>query len=343
MTLVERVIDWATRFAFSQTATLLGEFCGTALLSEDTIWRLCQAQADQIEQEQQRAITMVQQQSEQDLPSPQFVAPTTLAPDALYDPASQEFVVLTDAIGVPSQKPTRQRAGQERKSKEAKRHDTDVFVLPRQDGGEQFVCEGLRETYSCVSAVGAFLRQEWSGCALAVVAITDGATKIRSDLGQIFGERVRVILDWYHLAKRVRENLSMIACGKEQREEWEEHLLPLLWNGQVDAARAFVAELSARRELAKAALLGYLDKHASEIIDYGRRQDAGKPIGSGRMEKAVDQVIGQRQKNRGMSWTKEGSRALAMLTVAKLNARDALSTLNALKDPSRSALCSSTA
>lgn len=39
------------------------------------------------------------------------------------------------------------------------------------------------------------------------------------------------------------------------------------------------------------------------------------------MEKAVDQVVGVRQKNRGMSWTKQGSRALALLTVAKLNAR----------------------
>jgi len=39
------------------------------------------------------------------------------------------------------------------------------------------------------------------------------------------------------------------------------------------------------------------------------------------MEKAVDQVIGIRQKNRGMSWTKKGSRALALLKVAELNVR----------------------
>jgi len=39
------------------------------------------------------------------------------------------------------------------------------------------------------------------------------------------------------------------------------------------------------------------------------------------MEKAVDQVIGWRQKDRGMSWTQQGSRALALLKVAELNAR----------------------
>ena len=38
------------------------------------------------------------------------------------------------------------------------------------------------------------------------------------------------------------------------------------------------------------ALITYLEKHQPEIIDYERRQRAGKIIGSGRMEKGVDQV-----------------------------------------------------
>jgi hypothetical protein len=156
---------------------------------------------------------------------------------------------------------------------------------------------------------------------LSVVAITDGARKIRSDLFTLFGDGVRVILDWYHLAKRVTENLSMAAHSMAEREEWEEKILGFLWSGEVGKAIAFLSSVRARREKVKTDLLGYLAKHESEIIDYGRRQKAGKPIGSGRMEKAVDQVIGLRQKNRGMSWTKEGSRALALLTVAKLNAR----------------------
>ncbi|MDX2242175.1 MAG: LuxR C-terminal-related transcriptional regulator [Leptolyngbyaceae cyanobacterium bins.302] len=48
-------------------------------------------------------------------------------------------------------------------------------------------------------------------------------------------------------------------------------------------------------------LLIYLDKHQHEMIDYDRRQKVGKPIGSGRVEKAVDQVIGHRQKHKGAS------------------------------------------
>ena len=316
--LQKRCTDWATRFCYSEGARLLEEYCGSPLLSEDSLWRLVVQQATRLDVEQGEAIAAIAEQSETALPAPVFSA---VSERDLYDGQMPEFVALTDAICVASQKPTRQKVGQTHIEKEAKRHDTDVFVLPRRDGGEQFFCEGLSEKWSCVSAVAAFLRQEWSGMSLSVVAITDGAKKIRSDLSALFGVGVRVILDWYHLGKRVKENLSMGAHSTPQREEWEKVILGFLWVGNVAEAISFLSGLKARREKAKTDLLGYLEKHASEIIDYGRRQEAGKAIGSGRMEKAVDQVIGVRQKNRGMSWTKQGSRALALLTVAKLNAR----------------------
>ena len=66
-------------------------------------------------------------------------------------------------------------------------------------------------------------------------------------------------------------------------------------------------------------LLTYLEKHESEIIDYRRRQQSGKKIGSGRVEKGVDVVVGHRQKKKGMSWSEKGSRALAVLKVVELN------------------------
>ena len=39
------------------------------------------------------------------------------------------------------------------------------------------------------------------------------------------------------------------------------------------------------------------------------------------MEKGVDQVIGYRQKKKGMSWSKKGSKSLGILKVAELNNR----------------------
>jgi hypothetical protein len=63
----------------------------------------------------------------------------------------------------------------------------------------------------------------------------------------------------------------------------------------------------------------YLEKHRTEIIDDGRRQRAGKPIGSGRREKGVDQVIGVRQKHQGMRGSPTGRKALGILQVVELN------------------------
>jgi hypothetical protein len=45
----------------------------------------------------------------------------------------------------------------------------------------------------------------------------------------------------------------------------------------------------------------------------------GKKIGSGQVEKAVDQVIGHRQKQKGSSWRAKGSKALAVLKILELN------------------------
>ena len=110
-----------------------------------------------------------------------------------------------------------------------------------------------------------------------------------------------VVLDWYHLEQRVYQHLSMAAHHSQERESWQQQMLAFLWRGQVAAAQEFLCALEVRNAKARAELYGYLDKHACEIIDYERRQQAGKPIGSGRMEKCVDQVVGHRQKGKGMS------------------------------------------
>ena len=65
--------------------------------------------------------------------------------------------------------------------------------------------------------------------------------------------------------------------------------------------------------------MGQREKHSSEIINYKRRSQTGKTIGSGRAEKGVDLTVGSRQKNKGMSWRPLGSRALSLLKVVELN------------------------
>jgi hypothetical protein len=155
---------------------------------------------------------------------------------------------------------------------------------------------------------------------LAVVAVTDGAKHIRSHLEGVFGSPIiPVILDWYHLSKKVYQLLSMVAHGKDERERMQQKVVGFLWRGEVSEALSYLREVSARRVGALSELVTYLERHASEIIDYERRAKAGKTIGSGRMEKGVDQAIGHRQKKKGMSWSETGSKALGILRVVELN------------------------
>jgi hypothetical protein len=165
-------------------------------------------------------------------------------------------------------------------------------------------------------------QQDYAGRSepLPVVAITDGARTIRRQLAELCGQPVPVSLDWYHLDKKVGELMGMVARNKQEKTVHVAPLLGHLWHGRPDTALPYLRrDVQAQTPEPSAALLTYLEKHRAEIIDYGRRQRAGKPIGSGRMEKGGDPVIGARQKHKGMSWSPTGSQALGSLKVVELN------------------------
>lgn len=126
-------------------------------------------------------------------------------------------------------------------------------------------------------------------------------------------------MDWYQLAKKVYQPLSMVAHSKPQRERMEGRVLSLLWHGRLPEALPYLRGVSARRAEALRELVRHSEKHAREIIDYERRAKAGKVVGSGRMEKAVERAVGMRQKEKGMSWSQRGSQGLALLKVVELN------------------------
>ena len=157
------------------------------------------------------------------------------------------------------------------------------------------------EGVSATARVRHQLQQDYGGrnTPLPVVVISDGARTIRCQLEALFGQPVPLILDWYHLEKKVGELMGMVARNKQEKAAHIAYLLRHLWHGRTGAALAYLRrEVQAKNPEPLAALVTYLEKHRAEIIDYGRRQRAGKPIGSGRMEKGGDQVIGARQKQR---------------------------------------------
>ncbi len=124
---------------------------------------------------------------------------------------------------------------------------TDVVMVEGADGTYRRFTDGIDEKgvriVSVEEQARAFVIQEYGAAAadddakpLPFVAITDGAKAIRTQILAIFGHMITFILDWYHLCKRVREKMTMIARNKSEKRDHLRQLVVLLWNGQVAEA-----------------------------------------------------------------------------------------------------------
>jgi len=155
------------------------------------------------------------------------------------------------------------------------------------------------------------------------VFFTDGATDINEPIKAMFGfVSYKIILDWYHLVKKVKERLSMGMNGYKLRNAFLDLILPILWKGDVAGAIALLENLSdgqvkSREEIIK--LIDYLKRNEEYIPCYIMRSKLGLRNSSNCVENANSRVVSYRQKARGMSWSKEGSTGLATVSAATLN------------------------
>ena len=252
----------------------------------------------------------------------------------IYDSESREVIVFEDAIQVRGQKENRVRKQKDNEEKPAqpvaKKKAPPVFtnVVMLQKKNQEFeyiaapVDETGQEIFSLPDVLKSRVIKEYGSEArpVPVIAITDGAQVIRQHLHSVFGVALIIILDWYHLGKKVRELMSMIARNKDEKNLYLKFIFYHLWRGEVDTVIDYLTtKVQPRNEEKHRELINYINKHRDEIIDYRRRKKAGKMIGSGYIEKGCDQVVGHRQKKKGMSWREAGSRGLGILRVAELN------------------------
>ena len=304
---------YSNRLSYEGVAGLVERVTGERQVSDAKIQQIVLAQAQAVSE--QWAV-----------PRPAAELPVSLPVIAtqveLYEASAEEVLVLSDGIQVKQQKEEREAGGAREAVVTKRRVNTDVWQVEQADGNFVTLVSGLGEQAPVVERVQQVIAQEYGEreSALPIVALSDGAKSIRCDLLAIFGVVVTVILDWYHLEEKVWNLMSMIARNKEEKEKHSPAILGQLWRGQVSAAREYLRSAVVARNIEKLQELeGYLAKHESEIIDYERRKECGKAIGSGRIEKCVDQVIGARQKHKGMSWSKSGSQALGILKTCEMN------------------------
>lgn len=240
----------------------------------------------------------------------------------IYHPTAPEIVYFDDAVGVKRQHEVR-RVPWADGYKETATVQTDVVVI------EDKAKESVTYLSSAESNMLGIDLEDWikiklsklyGNVYLPLVAIIDGARTIRLRLIALFGTQITIILDWYHLQKKVTEYLSRLGLAKDIKQKHIDEVCHYLWRGQVREALHYTdVVITTTRPQILEELQNYLLKHESEICNYDKRQKAGKVIGSGKGEKANDTLVANRQKKKAMSWGEHGSNALTILQTLQNN------------------------
>jgi len=325
---------YSTILSYKEVENLVIRVTGEKQISDQTAWQIVNNKAVKISQFWKKEVEKTLNNKELNFPKIQDKID-------IYDSKSREIVVFEDAIQVRGQKENRvhkQKFDKENPVKLVEKPDqtmkkekspavfTNIVMLQMKN--QHFECivapinEKGQEIVPLPEIVKSRVIEEYGSETepLPIIAITDGAKVIRQHLYSIFGVTLFIILDWYHLGKKVRDLMSMIALNKDDKNIYLKFIFYHLWRGEIYTVLDYLeTKVRPKNEEKHRELINYLNKHRDEIIDYRRRKKAGKMIGSGYMEKGCDQVIGHRQKKKGMSWREAGSRGLGILRVINLN------------------------
>jgi hypothetical protein len=154
-----------------------------------------------------------------------------------------------------------------------------------------------------------------------LLVLADGARWIRDWFEGLGVEGKAMIVCWWHLVKRVQQDLSRACHGREHRRVVESAVLKALWHGRVEEALEVLRSRSGEMRNGEVLedLIGYLEARRRYLPDYAARQRAGLWIASNRVEKFNDWSVSARCKHRGMEWTEAGVVSLAVLEAARRN------------------------
>lgn len=234
------------------------------------------------------------------------------------EPPSQKCCYISiDDIGVKHQKNHRGEGS----SKEGKYVQNTVIHVEADGNTYYLTAVGMDQAFSLLLA---FLLQNGLMEDRLLVFFTDGARDIKNRIESVFGFRqFTIVLDWFHLKKKCKELISSsIKGGKTEKQEVAQRLLRMLWVGNVEEACAYLRALEPLRIKSiywRDELADYIERKSPNIACYALRRALGLRVSSNRVEKANDLIVGQRQKHNGMSWSFDGSGALATLNALILN------------------------
>jgi len=133
---------------------------------------------------------------------------------------------------------------------------------------------------------------------------------------------IKLLLDWYHLRKKIHMQFHKALKKSDQRDELMFQVEQYLWHGLLDPAIQLINGIDSaltkdQKELK--VLIGYFERNRALIPNYACRKKLGLVCSSNRVEKENDLIVSARQKRNGMSWTRAGSDALATIATIQQN------------------------
>jgi hypothetical protein len=222
---------YSTLLSYKEVENLIIRVTGDKQISDQKAWQIVNDKAVEISQSWQNEV-------EKTLNNKELSFPKIQDKIDIYDSESREVIVLEDAIQVRGQKENRVHKQKDKQEKPIDSVEkppqlieeeksppvlTNIAMLQKKNQEFEFIVAPIdekgQEIISLPDMLKARVTQEYGSESepVPIVAITDGAQVIRRHLYAVFGVMLVIILDWYHLGKKVRELMSMIARNKEEK------------------------------------------------------------------------------------------------------------------------------
>jgi hypothetical protein len=257
------------------------------------------------------------------------VAKSLKLEEGSYDPTDYEYSgvnISSDEVGVKRQ--TESRPREDGKVQPKSVQNTVIHIELANETDTPKVISNSSYTLNGSSVLGTFRLLLGFLCingllGRTMVFFADGARNLNTAIAEMFAfAKIKIILDWYHLRKKIEESLSTICNNRAYRNETLQKTMPLLWRGNVDGAIAILASIDLGMVKDKDKLhylIGYLERVRKNIPNYMLRAALGLRNSSNRGEKSNDLIVSNRQKHNGMSWSDAGSTALASVSAIQHN------------------------
>lgn len=237
-----------------------------------------------------------------------------------YEDPGRSTNVAIDDVNVKKQEESRPGGRKPERGKRKYVHNSIAHIVKKEVGSYVLNGHGIKNVLLFLTA---FLFHNGL-IGTRIQFFTDGHKTLNEAILKIFiwYKNIGIILDWYHLEKKCKEQLSLALKGRFIRNDILDKLRPLLWYGSTDMAVAYLDEISKDSIKDMGALdklIAYLKRNKPYIPCYAVRKELGLCNSSAIGEKMNDLVVSERQKHNGMSWSKSGSVSLATITALKRN------------------------